>query len=135
MSELNGLRFLLSSSMARSLTQLKRLQISGCQIMEAIVSIEESDEEIAENMLCQLQDLELKDLPNLTQFCSSRSYTKMPNPSFERLQLQNSSKPDNFIFDSVNKSSTLCGIEESDSKGNQEIVIQLQPFLFDTKVN
>ena len=103
--------------------------------MEAIVSIEESDEEIAENMFCQLQDLELKDLPNLTQFCSSRSYTKMLNPSFERLQLQNSSKPGNFIFDSVNKSSTICEIEESDSKGNHEIVIQLQPFLFDKKVN
>ncbi|KAK9931563.1 hypothetical protein M0R45_018835 [Rubus argutus] len=116
-SELNGLRFLMTSSVARSLRQLKRLQISGCQIMEAIISIEESDEEIEENVFCQLQDLELKDLPNLTLFCSSRS-----------------SKPDKFTFDSVNRSSTICEIEESDSKGNQDIVIQLQPFLFDKKV-
>ncbi|KAL6201156.1 hypothetical protein ACLB2K_024871 [Fragaria x ananassa] len=33
-SELKSLRFLLSSSMARSLSQVKRLQISGCQFME-----------------------------------------------------------------------------------------------------
>ncbi|KAK9950573.1 hypothetical protein M0R45_006057 [Rubus argutus] len=131
-SELNGLRFLLLSSTARSLAQLKHLQISGCQIMEEIVSIDESDEEIAENMFFQLQHLELKDLPNLTKFCSSRSDTEMPNTSFERLQVQNSSKLDKVTFGPVNKSTTSCEIEESDTKANPDIV--LQPFLFDTKV-
>ncbi|PRQ37039.1 putative P-loop containing nucleoside triphosphate hydrolase, leucine-rich repeat domain, L [Rosa chinensis] len=79
-NELNGLTFLLSSSMARSLAQLKRLHVSGCQIMEEIVSIEESDEEIVDNFFCQLQILELKDLPNLTKFCS-RNHIELSNPS------------------------------------------------------
>ncbi|KAM5553554.1 disease resistance protein [Rosa sericea] len=79
-NELNGLTFLLSSSMARSLAQLKHLQVSGCQIMEEIVSIEESDEEIVDNFFCQLQILELKDLPNLTKFCS-RNHTELSKPS------------------------------------------------------
>ncbi|XP_061993810.1 disease resistance protein At4g27190-like [Rosa rugosa] len=79
-NELNGLTFLLSSSMARSLAQLKRLQVSGCQIMEEIVSIEESDEEIVDNFFCQLQIMELKNLPNLTKFCS-RNHTELSNPS------------------------------------------------------
>ncbi|KAM5553547.1 hypothetical protein ABKV19_025659 [Rosa sericea] len=120
-SELNGLRFLLSSLMARSLAHLKHLQISRCQMMEAIVSIEESDEENVENIFSQLQDLELKDLPNFTKFWS-RNYTALPNPSFQRLQLENCTK--------IN---TICEeIEEADSKGNLDIVIQ--HFLFDNKV-
>ncbi|XP_061989737.1 uncharacterized protein LOC133708286 isoform X2 [Rosa rugosa] len=66
--------------MARSLAQLKRLEVSGCQIMEEIVSIE-SDEEIVDDFFCQLQILELKDIPNLTKFCS-RNHTELSNPSF-----------------------------------------------------
>ncbi|KAM5553433.1 putative disease resistance protein [Rosa sericea] len=120
-SQLNGLRFLLSSSVARSLAHLKHLQISGCQMMEEIVSIEESDEKNVENIFCQLQDLELKDLPNFTKF-SSKCYTALPNPSFQRLELEN-----------CTKTNTTCEeIEEADSKGNLDIAIQ--HFLFDNKV-
>ncbi|KAM5553559.1 hypothetical protein ABKV19_025670 [Rosa sericea] len=120
-SELNNSRFLLSSSMAKSLSQLRRLQISGCQFLEEIVSIEESDEEIEENMFCQLQDLELKGLPNLTKFCS-RSYVELPNLSSEILESEDCSK-----------SNTICEeITETDSKGNLDIVIR--HFLFDNKV-
>ncbi|KAM5553551.1 hypothetical protein ABKV19_025662, partial [Rosa sericea] len=79
-NELNDLRFLLSPPMTKSLPQLKRLQVSGCQIIEEIVSVEESDEEIVDSFFCQLQILELKDLPNLTKFCS-KNCTKLSNPS------------------------------------------------------
>ncbi|KAM5553561.1 hypothetical protein ABKV19_025672 [Rosa sericea] len=120
-SGLNDLRFLLSSSTARSLAQLKRLHVSECQIMEEIVLIEESDEEIAENLLCQLQDLKLKDLPNLTKFCL-RNYTELSNPSSGKLQL----------VDCNNTNTTCEEIEETDSTRNLDIVIQ--HFLFDNKV-
>ncbi|KAM5553431.1 putative disease resistance protein [Rosa sericea] len=115
-SELNSSRFLLSSSMARCLAHLKHLQISGCQIMEEIVSIEESKEENTKNLFCQLEDLELKDLPKLTKFCSSL------NSSSERMKLED-----------YTKSSTISEeIEETDSNGILDIVIQ--QFLFDNKV-
>ncbi|PRQ37014.1 putative P-loop containing nucleoside triphosphate hydrolase, leucine-rich repeat domain, L [Rosa chinensis] len=117
---LNDLRFLFSSSTARSLLQLKRLQISGCQIMEAIVSIEEFNE-IAEKLFCQLQDLELKDLPKLTKFCS-RKYTEFSNPSSGRLQLE----------DCIKRNTIGDEIEEINSTGNLDVVIQ--HFLFDNKI-
>ncbi|XP_061993813.1 disease resistance protein At4g27190-like [Rosa rugosa] len=117
-NDLNGLRFLLSSSMARSLAQLKRLQVSGCRIMEEILSIEESDEEIVDNLFCQLQDLELKNLPNLTKFCS-RNYSY---PAFGKLQLA----------DCIKTNASHEEIEETDSTRNLDVVIQ--HVLFDNKV-
>ncbi|KAL6132128.1 hypothetical protein ACLB2K_070499 [Fragaria x ananassa] len=120
-SELNGLRFLLSSSMARSLSQLKRLQISGCQIMEEVISIEESNQEIAQNFFPQLQDLELKDLPNLTKLCST-SYVELPNPSYERLQLEVSTATGGICEE----------VEKIHSKRNLDIV--RQHFIFENKV-
>ncbi|XP_004309156.1 PREDICTED: uncharacterized protein LOC101297685 [Fragaria vesca subsp. vesca] len=120
-SEHNGLRFLLSSSMARSLSQLKRLQISGCQIMEEVISIEESNQEIAHNFFPQLQDLELKGLPNLTKLCST-SYVELPNPSYERLQLEDSTATGGICEE----------FEEIHSKRNLDIV--RQHFIFENKV-
>ncbi|KAL6206915.1 hypothetical protein ACLB2K_024161 [Fragaria x ananassa] len=108
-SELKSLRFLLSSSMARSLSQVKRLQISGCQFMKVVISIEESNKELAENFFPQLQDLELNGLPNLTKFCST----------CERLE------------DSIESVGICEEIEEIDSKGNLDFVIQR--FLFENK--
>ncbi|KAL6132129.1 hypothetical protein ACLB2K_070500 [Fragaria x ananassa] len=120
-SEHNGLRFLLSSSMARSLSQLKRLQISGCQIMEEVISIEESNQEIAHNFFPQLQDLELKDLPNLTKLCST-SYVELPNPSYERLQLEDNTATGGICEE----------VEEIQSKRNLGIV--RQHYIFENKV-
>ncbi|KAL6198118.1 hypothetical protein ACLB2K_027910 [Fragaria x ananassa] len=108
-SELKSLRFLLSSSMARSLSQVKRLQISGCQFMKVVISIEESNKELAENFFPQLQDLELNGLPNLTKFCST----------CERLE------------DCTESARIREEVEEIDSKGNMDFVIQ--HFLFENK--
>ncbi|KAM5553520.1 disease resistance protein [Rosa sericea] len=107
-SDLDGSRFLLSSSMARSLVQLTHLQISGCQTMEEIVSINESDEKHMKDMFSKLQHLELKDLPTLTRFCS-RSCIGFP--SSEILLLENYNE-----------------VEERDSREN------LGNALFDEKV-
>ncbi|KAL6189298.1 hypothetical protein ACLB2K_040687 [Fragaria x ananassa] len=85
-SDLDGSRFLLSSSMARSLVQLTHLEISGCRMMEEIVSINESDDKFMKDMFSKLQHLKLKDLPVLTRFCSRNS---TGFPSLEILQLAN----------------------------------------------
>ncbi|XP_004300901.1 PREDICTED: disease resistance protein At4g27190-like [Fragaria vesca subsp. vesca] len=120
-SGLNDLRFFLSSSTARSLAQLKHLQISGCQIMEAIVSTQTSDDEVAEKLFRQLQDLELKDLPTLTKFCS-RNYTEFSNIYSGRSQLN----------DCIIRNTICEEIEEIDATANLDNVIQ--HFLFDNKV-
>ncbi|XP_040375113.1 disease resistance protein At4g27190 isoform X2 [Rosa chinensis] len=107
-SDLDGSRFLLSSSMARSLVQLTHLQISGCQTMEEIVSTNESNEKHMKDMFSKLQHLELKDLPILTRFCS-RSYIGFPSSGIFQLESYNE-------------------IEERDSTEN------LETALFDEKV-
>ncbi|XP_004299760.1 PREDICTED: uncharacterized protein LOC101304479 [Fragaria vesca subsp. vesca] len=108
-SGIDGSRFLLSFSMARSLVQLTHLEISGCRTMKEIVSINESDEKHMKDMFSKLQHLELRGLPTLTRFCS-RSCTGYP--SLEILQqLEN--------YDEV---------EEMDSREN------IQNVLFDAKV-
>nr|XP_004299759.2 PREDICTED: disease resistance protein At4g27190-like isoform X2 [Fragaria vesca subsp. vesca] len=104
-SDLDGSRFLLSSSMARSLVQLTHLEISGCRMMEEIVSINETDDKFMKDMFSKLQHLELKDLPVLTRFCSRNS---TGFPSLEILQLANDNEIEekesgedigNFLFD------------------------------------
>lgn len=113
MSDIEGLRSLLSSSMARSLVQLTHLQISGCPILEDIISTTVSDEENMENVFSKLQHLELESLPNLTRFCSRSC---MEFPSLEIQQLDNRKE-----------------IEEMDSKEKLEDMVE--HCLFDKKVN
>ncbi|XP_004288959.1 PREDICTED: probable disease resistance protein At4g27220-like [Fragaria vesca subsp. vesca] len=85
-SGLDDSRFLLSSSMARSLVQLTHLRISGCRNMEEIVSTNESDEKHMKDMFSKLQHLELEELPILTRFCSRSC---IGYPSLEILQPEN----------------------------------------------
>ncbi|XP_061993104.1 disease resistance protein At4g27190-like [Rosa rugosa] len=79
-SDLHGLKCLLSSSMARSLVQLTHLEVSRCQTMEKIVSTDESDEKHMNDMFSKLQHLELKDLPILTRLCSRFPYLEISQP-------------------------------------------------------
>ncbi|KAF7142487.1 hypothetical protein RHSIM_Rhsim05G0218900 [Rhododendron simsii] len=65
------LKYLFSPSCARGLLQLQRLQISGSEIMEAVIGNEgEKDEEIIANVInfSQLKYLELYGLPRLVSF-------------------------------------------------------------------
>ncbi|CAB4302504.1 unnamed protein product [Prunus armeniaca] len=126
-----GLRFLFSSSMARSLVQLKNLTISRCQIMEEIVPTNESNEEDTDhNMFSQLQDLKLLYLPNLTRFCSARRSINFH--SLEILHLKDCSKLETFIFDPMSTNITINRATEEirDSMEN----IGTDAFLFDEKV-
>ncbi|XP_062082833.1 uncharacterized protein LOC133789120 isoform X2 [Humulus lupulus] len=72
-TECNNLKYLLSSSMARCLVQLKELRISKCKMIEEVIVREESARSkgiILENILLpKLESLELWHLPNIIQFC------------------------------------------------------------------
>ncbi|XP_050109740.1 disease resistance protein At4g27190-like [Malus sylvestris] len=111
----DGLRFMFSSSMARSLEQLKYLQISRCHLMEEIVSTHEPGEENADNMFRKLEHLHLEDLPNLARFCAG-SYIEFP--SLERLDLRYCPKLGAFI--SNNMSKEITNSKEIEGKGSKD---------------
>ncbi|KAM5572916.1 disease resistance protein [Rosa sericea] len=72
------LSFLFSFSMAKSLVELKHLEVSRCAIMEEIVSTrDQSNEENIYIMFCKLESLTLDQLPNLTRLCTE-SCTEFP---------------------------------------------------------
>ncbi|CAN6583078.1 unnamed protein product [Malus baccata var. baccata] len=89
------LTFVLSSSMARNLVQLQKLEITGCESMEEIVSTKEYGEE--DVMFCKLQHLKLGGLPELSRFCSA-SYN-VQFPSLESLEIRDCEKLKGFVFD------------------------------------
>ncbi|XP_062016421.1 uncharacterized protein LOC133732844 [Rosa rugosa] len=121
----DGLRFLLSSSMAKSLVQLKHLEVHNCQIMEEIVSTKESGEEMTtDDIFCKLNHLQLQHLPQLTRFCVG-NYIEFP--SLEILHLEDCTKLETFIFDHA-----MIKSAETDSKDNLETPGPY--FLFDDKV-
>ncbi|KAJ0086487.1 hypothetical protein Patl1_06994 [Pistacia atlantica] len=63
------LKYFFSSSMVKSLFELKELEISNCKLIEEIIV---EDEERTSTMLFpKLYQLKLRDLPKLTTFCSS----------------------------------------------------------------
>ncbi|XP_062016420.1 uncharacterized protein LOC133732843 [Rosa rugosa] len=121
----DGLRFLLSSSMAKSLVQLKHLEVHNCQIMEEIISTKESGEEMTtKDIFCKLNHLQLQHLPQLTRFCVG-NYIEFP--SLEILHLEDCTKLETFIFDHA-----MIKSAETDSKDNLETPGPY--FLFDDKV-
>ncbi|CAB4302505.1 unnamed protein product [Prunus armeniaca] len=125
-----GLRFLFSSSMARSLVQLKNLTISRCQIMEEIVPTNESSEEDTDHdMFSPLQDLKLQYLPNLTRFCSARRSINFH--SLEVLHVEDCSKLETFIFDPMNTNITINKATEEIRDSTENIGTDAQFFLFD----
>ncbi|CAN6682272.1 unnamed protein product [Malus baccata var. baccata] len=121
-----GSRFLFSSSTARSLVQLKYLEVENCYMMEEIVSTQEYGEENAAGMFCKLQHLKLTNLQILSRFCSG-SYIEFP--SLESLEIVNCNVLETFICEPRSKSITVCRETKEDLK---KTVVQY--FLFDDKV-
>ncbi|XP_068340205.1 probable disease resistance protein At4g27220 isoform X4 [Pyrus communis] len=121
-----GSRFLFSSSTARSLVQLKYLEVSGCHMMEEIVSTQEYGEENADGMFCKLQHLKLQYLQILSRFCSG-NYIEFP--SLESLEIVNCNVLETFICKPKSKSITVRRETKEDLK---KTVVQY--FLFDDKV-
>nr|XP_028962665.1 probable disease resistance protein At4g27220 isoform X3 [Malus domestica] len=91
------LTFVLSSSMARNLVQLQKLEITICVSMEEIVSTKENGEEKTDVMFCKLQHLELEYLPKLSRFCSASCNVQFP--SLESLKLFECGELKGFVFD------------------------------------
>ncbi|KAG8645046.1 hypothetical protein MANES_10G028400v8 [Manihot esculenta] len=67
---LNDLKYLFTTSFVKTLLQLKKLEIKDCEFMEGIILTEEFVEERMNKILFpNLNELNLKNLPNLTRFC------------------------------------------------------------------
>ncbi|XP_048136673.1 uncharacterized protein LOC125315531 [Rhodamnia argentea] len=65
------LRFLFSSSMAKTLQQIREIEIVNCELLEEIIDVEEESEEVASidtSEFSQLTSLSLEELPNLRTF-------------------------------------------------------------------
>ncbi|XP_024186066.1 uncharacterized protein LOC112190808 isoform X2 [Rosa chinensis] len=122
-TDCDGIKFLFSSSMARSLIQLKTLTISRCRSMVVIVSTQEDDEENnIVNMFSKLESLTLRELPSLVGFCSG-SYVGF------------SSLEEALISNGQSKSTTITKeIEDGDSKDHLGVDNVVHYFLFDEKV-
>ncbi|XP_068340209.1 probable disease resistance protein At4g27220 isoform X5 [Pyrus communis] len=121
-----GSRFLFSSSTARTLVQLKYLEVKRCHMMEEIVSTQEYGEENADGMFCKLQHLKLIDLQILSRFCSG-NYIEFP--SLESLAIVDCNVLETFICEPKSKSITVRRETKEDLK---KTVVQY--FLFDDKV-
>lgn len=119
--------------MARSLVQLKHLEVSRCHNMEEIVSTREYREQNMDYMFRKLEEMKLKELPNLDRFCSG-SYIELP--SLEKLDLEYCPKVGAFISDPKCKNTQVCKkIKQRGSMENLDVDNALHYFLFDEKVN
>ncbi|PON48576.1 LRR domain containing protein [Trema orientale] len=73
--ECRSMKYLFSSYAVTNLVQLKKLKISCCERMEAIISI---DQRMDELIFPNLDYLELLYLPQFTRFCNGTSSIKFP---------------------------------------------------------
>ncbi|KAJ0085589.1 hypothetical protein Patl1_07035 [Pistacia atlantica] len=73
MEECNGLQFMFSSSMVKSLVQLQKLVICICKSMEAVIFDSEGEDKIIDLSFPKLFYLKLAGLPQLTRFGSGNS--------------------------------------------------------------
>ncbi|KAL6198117.1 hypothetical protein ACLB2K_027909 [Fragaria x ananassa] len=75
----NGLEYLITYSMANSLTQLTTLEVEGCPRLVQIVGSNDEDDSRNEITLPRLKHLELYNLPRLQSFCSGNCLAKLPS--------------------------------------------------------
>ncbi|KAH1149740.1 hypothetical protein GYH30_043991 [Glycine max] len=81
----DGLNFLMASSTARSLVQLKSMKVIDCDNVKEIVTIDENKEgRVMEIEFSKLITIELEGLTNLTSFCSYKN-CEFKFPSLEML--------------------------------------------------
>ncbi|XP_060672497.1 probable disease resistance protein At4g27220 isoform X2 [Ziziphus jujuba] len=79
-SDCSRMVYLLSSSTAKSLTKLKKMSISRCEMMEGITSThEEGNDDEGEIVFDHLKVLELNSLPALTMFYPGNYEMSFPN--------------------------------------------------------
>eukprot|EP00257_Ricinus_communis_P022602 XP_015582379.1 uncharacterized protein LOC8285801 [Ricinus communis] len=94
-----NLKYLLSSSLVKSVVHLRRLEISDCKMIKQIMVMDGLKEETKNRILLpQLHFLKLKDLPELTQFCTS---DLIECPVLKELWIQNCPQMLNFVSSSA----------------------------------
>ncbi|KAK9944423.1 hypothetical protein M0R45_009993 [Rubus argutus] len=98
-SDCDSLRNVCSSSIAKSLVNLKELEIMNSRNMEEIVAAEEGEEAEDNNMFPHLRSLLLGNLPNLVSF--SRDKYALDWPSMESIWIWDCPKMKNFSSGSL----------------------------------
>ena len=95
-----NLKYLLSSSTATFMIQLKYLVIEDCKVMEEVLLTEDLGEEeiIPKVLFPQLKDLFLKELPVLKRFCIG---SNIRFPSLTGMRIEQCPKLESFIFKPV----------------------------------
>ena len=118
----DNLKFLFSYSMVKSLVLLEKLEIRNCKLIEGVINSEElrGEGKVIKMVFPKLINLQLKGLPNLTQFASGNT---VEFPSLIQLSIQDCPKLKTFFSD-IKKSKT---VEEMNCQDD------IHPF-FDKKV-
>ena len=126
-----NLKYLLSSSTARFMVQLKYLYIEDCKVMEEILLTEDLGEgEIIPKVLFpQLKDLFLKDLPVLKRFCIG---SNIRFPFLTGMTIEKCPKLESFIFKPVSSGMTLS--KELKEVNSEEISQTAMQPLFNDEV-
>lgn len=75
--------------MAKSLVQLKHLQVSKCEIMEEIILSRGYGEENMDDMFSKLENLDLNNLPCLARFCSGDNIRDISFPKVTSVTFRN----------------------------------------------
>ena len=118
-----NLKYLLSSSTATFMVQLKYLIIEDCKVMEEVLLTEDLGEEeiIPKVLFPQLEDLFLQDLPVLKRFCIG---SNIRFPSLKSMTIEQCPKLESFIFKPVS----------SEEMNSEEISRTAMQPLFNEKV-
>ena len=95
-----NLKFLFSYSMVKSLVLLEKLEIQNCKSIKGIINVEElrGEGRVVNMVFPKLINLQLKGLPNLTQFASGNS---VEFPSLSQLSIQDCPKLKTLISSAV----------------------------------
>ncbi|XP_031280232.1 probable disease resistance protein At4g27220 [Pistacia vera] len=128
--ECNGLKFLFSSSIVKSLVQLQRLVICNCKLMEAVIFDSqglEGEDKIIDLSFPKLFYLKLVGLPKLTRFGIGNS---IEFPTLNELHIQNCSNLKTFFHNSFG-ADTLR--KEPDEVSLEKHITDINP-LFNEKV-
>ena len=129
----DSFKYLLSSSIARSMVQVKYLYIVNCKAMEEILFIEEEEEEIIPKMLPRLEFLRLNGLPILKRFCAG---SNIEFKSMRSLLIEHCPKLKTFISKPSNSDTVMTVCKEIKEMNTEEIprTVAIQP-LFSGEVD
>ena len=133
----DSFKYLLSSSIARSMVQVKYLHIVNCKAMEEILFIEDlgdkEEEEIIPKMLPRLEVLKLNGLPILKRFCVG---SNIEFKSMKSLHIEHCPKLKTFISKPSNSDMVMTVCKEIKEMNTEEIprTVAIQP-LFSEEVD